>query len=187
MARLQDDKQKPLNQVSDELLFKYYASLSNSDFVRVLMKNCNNLTIEKLAELSNVSVSLIKKLLYDNDYCISKRNLQRITLYGFALSLDEAELLFNAYGFTIKLSKQKRDMEFRKKLKIREPFTCIDFSHLSKDDRKDYILKIIKIYNSLQQSLVADILKISRRTVCRLFRELSIINTGSRKNPKWKI
>ena len=189
MAHSTNEIKKPQKNISErislEIKLKYFASLSNSEFFCCLMEANNNVTIEELAEYSNVSDSLIRKLRYNNDYKISREKLQQISYYGLRLTLSEAEILFNRYGFTINLSNQQRDIQFKNKLKAREGYPHLNISHLSKKYRLEYITRFLEIDKSVTQNFLAKELGVSPRTISRYFKELSINNSDSRKRPNW--
>lgn len=188
---LSDEHQKPQNQITEKLRsdtrFSYISSLSNSEYFCFLMSERPWLTIEKLAELTNVSDSLIKCFRRYNDVSTSKKTLKSFVLNGFFLTQHEAEQFFNRYGFTFEKSKQTDDLEFKKKLAVQTTILSFDICLLSADERKSCILNFIAKYNTVTQGVLASALKISRQTINRYFQDLSIINVGSKKKPKWQI
>lgn len=191
MTHLLDDQQKPLKEITDMIVKntrnEYVKTLSNTEYFRLLMSEKPDLTIEKLAERINASDSLIKKFLSDDEYLTSKKTLRNLALYGFALSVEEAEAFFVRYGFSFKESPQKGDVLFKTRLSALEPFNDYNINLLSNKSKKDIIVRIVSEFNSLTQSTISELLGVSLRTVQRYFKDLSIVNEGSKKKPNWQI
>lgn len=187
---LQDDIQKPLKQLRNELLSdsrsKYLSALSPTVCFKYLMKE-REITIECLAEKSELSDSTIRKLRSVDNFNPTKETLQKLALKGFKLSLSDAECLYNKYGYTLINSQQKSDISFCKRIEINYFFCKTDFTHLSSQAKKEYVKRVVKQIPNITQQIIADELNLTRETINRYFKELSIVNLGSKKTPLWQI
>lgn len=187
---LQDDIQKPLKQLRNELLSdsrsKYLSALSPTVCFKYLMKE-REITIECLAEKSELSDSTIRKLRSVDNFNPTKETLQKLALKGFKLSLSDAECLYNKYGYTLINSQQKSDISFCKRLKNNYFFCKPDFIHLSSQAKKEFVKKVVKLFPNVTQQILADLLNLTRETINRYFKELSIVNSGCKKTPLWQI
>lgn len=183
---LTDELQKPPKNIAKKFISarnEYTNELPNHLYFQFLMKERLGLTIESLAEESGISVELIKKLRYDDNYKTTKDTLRKISLYGLQLPCKEAEILFNRYGFTFERSRQSDDKIFKEKLKMNSYIWFPDIMPLH--TKLDLLLEYIKKEPVVTKQVLAELFAVSTRTVTRYFNELSIVNIGSRKMPIW--
>ena len=187
---LQDELKKPLKQQIEELFNnsreEFISTLSQRDYFRFLMEE-REMSIESLAENSELSVQTINNFRCYNNLKTKRSTLKKLCLKGFKLSLYDSDLFFKKYNYLLKDSNDIDDIHFVKKLKILNNPNIINASLFSSNKKKDIIKQLVVLYPYITQDHVACILKLSRRTIIRYFHQLSIINIGSKKKPKWQI
>lgn len=185
-SQRQDEIKKLQTTITERVMSvrKEYADrLSNHKYFQLLMLERPGLTIEQLAEMSNISIELVKKFRYDDNYSTTKETLRKVSLYGLALCPNEAETLFNRYGFTFERSRQKDDIKFREY--IQNNRFVWNPGVLPSSVKMNLALDYVKKEPVVTKEFLADVFSVSTRTISRWFITLSVVNIGSRKTPIW--